>query len=331
MQKTFFLLQFISAGLKRFNFFLILFVFAFADSIGQPFSVRASIDSNVILIGKQVKLTLELTQQHSSKIQWAAIPDTIGKVEVIEKSKIDSVLSSDSISIIKRQHLLLTCFDSGYYVIPPFRFTDLSNTDTLTNFAETQPLLLTVNTLAVDTTRAIKDIKAPVIVPLSWQDFLPWLIGLLLLVAIIIGVLYLRKRFKKKPVVAFEKPKRPAHEIALEELKKLEEEKLWQQGNFKYYHTRLTDIIRIYLWHRYDLDAMEMTSDEILSSTTVKGFPAEIFEKLKFMLTLADLVKFAKAIPVASENEQCLANGYDLIFATKFSELKLEEIKEAAL
>ena len=267
--------------MKRGIFFLALFIFIFSDSNSQPFSATASIDSNIILIGNQVHLTLELRQQRQARIQWAAIPDTIGGVEIIEKSKIDSVLSSDSLSVIKRQQLVLTCFDSGYYVIPPFRFTDLSNPDTLTNFSETQPFLLTVNTLAVDTTKAIRDIKAPIEVSLSWQDFLPYAFGLLLIVGIIMGAVYLRKRFKKKPIVVFEKPKRPAHEIALEELKKLEEEKLWQQGNFKYYHTRLTDIIRIYLWHRYDLNAMEMTTDEILSYPVIRKINSEIFAKLE--------------------------------------------------
>lgn len=301
----------------------------FSNSYSQNFTATAKIDNNVILIGKQVKLTLELSHPKNQKIVWTELPDTISKIEIIEKSKIDTVLSFDSVSIINRQQLTLTCFDSGYYVIPPFRFIDVSNPDTLTNFAETQPLLLTVNTLPVDTTKAIKDIKAPVSVPITWQDILPWLIGCLLGIGLILAIYFIYKKYKKKPVIVErEKPKRPAHEIALEELKKLEEEKLWQQGNFKFYHTRLTDIIRAYLWHRYDVNAMEMTTDEILNSHSIKLLNQEVFSKLKYMLELADFVKFAKVIPIVNENEQCMANAYDFINHTKLIDIIKEETKE---
>jgi hypothetical protein len=116
----------------------------------------------------------------------------------------------------------------------------------------------------------------------------------------------------------------------------LREEKLWQKGDFKSYHTRLTDIIRLYLWHRYDVNAMEMTTDEIISNHSIKQLDQESFSKLKYMLELADFVKFAKVIPVANENEQSLSNAFDFVSATKLvesltekaSESKLQEAKE---
>lgn len=305
--------------------FVILFLF-FAKTYGQNFSATAKIDTNEMLIGKQVKLTLILTHEKNHNIPWIEIPDSLGKIEIIEKSRIDLSYSPDSSSILRKQQLVLTCFVSGYFVIPPFRFTNTSNSDTITNFAETLPLLLNVYTIPVDTTQAIKDIKAPVSVPLSWKDILPWLLGFWAMAGIILAAYFLYKKYKKKPVVTeIQKPARPAHEIALEELKKLEAEKLWQQGNFKYYYTRLTDIIRIYLWHRYDVNAMEMTTDEILNSHSIKQLNREIFLKLKFILELADLVKFAKVIPVANENEQCISNAYEFIRVTKLVEIKKSE------
>ena len=52
------------------------------------------------------------------------------------------------------------------------------------------------------------------------------------------------------------------------------------------------------------------------------------------MLELADLVKFAKVIPVANENEQCIANAYDFAYETKYTAMQKSEIvageKEAA-
>lgn len=311
--------------------FLACMTLVFSRSYAQNFSATAKIDTNAIVIGQQIKLTLQLTQAKNTVINWVAVPDTLSKIEIVNKSKIDTTLSVDSTSIIRSQQFTITCFDSGYYVVPPFRFVDNNNPDTLTNFAETLPLLLAVNTVAVDTTKAIRDIKGPVTVPWSLEDFLPWIIGVLGLIILLIAGYYFYQKYTRKPVlIEKEKPKRPAHEIALEELKKLEEEKIWQQGNFKFYHTRLTDIIRAYLWHRYDINAMEMTTDEVLESHSIKQVDSESVGKLKYMLELADLVKFAKVIPVVNENEQTLAYGYDFVTATKLIELKAENKKEAA-
>jgi hypothetical protein len=325
--------------MNKFWFLLFVLIFSSGKIYSQNFSVTARIDSSEILIGKQARLTLELTHPKNQKIQWTEIPDTLGKVEIVEKSKIDTSFTADSSSVINRQQLVLTAFDSGFYVIPPFRFTDPSDPDTNKNFAETQPLLLTVKTIPVDTTKAIKEIKAPVEVPFSLEDLLPYILGVLSVAAVAVIAILLYRKFKKKPVIkVFEKPKRPAHEIANEELNKLREEKLWQKGDFKTYHTRLTDIIRLYLWHRYDVNAMEMTTDEILSSHVIKQLSEEAFSKLKYMLELADFVKFAKVIPIANENEQSLSNAYDFVQATKFiaqapekvSEVKAPEAKEVS-
>lgn len=314
---------------KKLKLCFTLFLFVFSQAFSQDFSAIAKIDTNAILIGQQVKLTLELTQSKNLKINWSEIPDTLSKIEIVQKSKIDTANNSDSTSLIRRQQLIITCFDSGYYVIPPFKFINTANTDTNSNFTETQPVLLIVNTIPVDTTIAIKDIKAPVTVPWSWQDIIPWLIGLLLIVGIVFLFYIIYKKYKKKPVlVEVKKPLRPAHEIALEELNKLEEEKLWQQGNFKFYYTRLSDIVRTYLWHRDNVNAMEMTTEEILKIHSIKQLASEQFIKLKYILESSDLVKFAKVIPIANENEQCLAYAYDFVQATKLTEMKPEEKKE---
>jgi len=323
--------------IQKYFFLSAISVFTFFNVYAQNFSAVAKIDSAEIVIGKQAHVTLELTYPKAQKIQWVEIPDTLGKVEIVEKSKIDTLPGADSSSVINRQNLTVTCFDSGYYVIPPFRFMDPSNPDTTKNFAETEPLLLTVKTIPVDTTKAIKEIKAPVEVPFSIEDLVPYIYGLSALAIVIFTTIFLYKKFKKKPVVrVYEKPKRPAHEIANEELNKLREEKLWQKGDFKTYHTRLTDIIRLYLWHRYDVNAMEMTTDEILSNHPIKQLDQESFSKLKYMLELADFVKFAKMIPVANENEQSLSNAFDFVNATKLvvsntdkpQEVKTPEAKE---
>ena len=85
-------------------------------------------------------------------------------------------------------------------------------------------------------------------------------------------------------MLAIKIPIRPAHEIALEELNKLDAEKIWQQGNFKSYHTSLTDIIRMFIEHRWQVNAMELTTDEILQHSFASQLNNSSREQLSIVL-----------------------------------------------
>jgi hypothetical protein len=108
--------------------------------------------------------------------------------------------------------------------------------------------------------------------------------------------------------------------VALSELDKLKEEQLWQHDKVKDYYTRLTDIVRVYLEERYEVPAMEQTTQEILAefkgdSSEIKG---KLFTGLQKTLETSDLVKFAKYTPLADENHFVLVNAYTLVEETKF-------------
>ena len=117
-----------------------------------------------------------------------------------------------------------------------------------------------------------------------------------------------------------------AHEIALEALKKTEEEKLWQQGFFKKYHSMVSEIIRTYIEQRFAIQALEYTTDETLEQLRGNLINDEAKEKLRSLLQLADMVKFAKLQPIAPENEQAISNAYDFVALTK--PVTAEDFKE---
>jgi hypothetical protein len=130
------------------------------------------------------------------------------------------------------QKIQLTRFDSGFYVIPPITYYFKGRTGL--DSVQTEALLLTVNTVPVDTTVAIKDIKPVVDLPLTFREILPYLLGVLVLAAIGYGIYRFLKSRKKTPVIVAPKaPVIPPYETALASLKQLAEEKLWQQGLFK--------------------------------------------------------------------------------------------------
>jgi hypothetical protein len=179
--------------------------------------------------------------------------------------------------------------------------------------------------VAVDS--SIYDVKSPLHVPVGFLELLPFILGGIVLI-LVIGFLlwYLRRKRMNKPIFRPVKPEEPAHIIAFRELRNLRDEKIWQKSEFKTYYSRLTEIIRRYMYRRYGIQAMEMTSHDILEAWRVSGEQKEdLTDKLRMLLDLADLVKFAKQKPVASENEENMERAYDFVEKTKWIEPENQE------
>ncbi len=304
-------------------FLIILFLGFINLSYSQDIKATAELDTNSILIGDQVNLNIKLKCPVSTKIIWTALYDTItNEIEIIKKSKIDTIFSKDKKQINLSQTLIITSFDSGYYVIPAFQFIYDKINDTTFKIAKTNPLFLNVQTIPVDTTKAIKDIKPPLKAPVTFREVLPYILtGIAVAIIILLIIYYIKKRKKKQPLFQLhKKPKLLPHKIALDALEKLRIKKLWQKNKIKEYHSELTQIIRTYIKQRFNINALEMTSDEILHSfkkTDIKN--EEIDNKLKQTLALADLVKFAKENPLPDENDKSMNNAIDFVKKTIIS------------
>lgn len=277
-------------------------------------------DSTKFYIGSKVNLTLEMPYTRGDVVNWPTFSDTLTKsIEILSKTSIDTVLNEGSSSGILRQVLSITSFDTGFMVIPPMIF-DVKLQGGTAEKMSTSPLMLEVLKVKVNPTADIKDIKPILKAPYTFRDFLPWIIGLVVLALIVWGIRYYLKNRKKAPV---EKPAskivRPVWDIAIEKLDALKSEQLWQKGQVKEYYTRLTDILREYLENRYGVYAAEMTSSEILQATRPLFKDGEAMDSLRFVLSQADMAKFAKAQPGAYENEQSMMYGVEVINRTKNS------------
>ena len=299
---------------------IIAIIFPFAKAISQSVVATAKLDStNKILVGDQVKLKVQVTFPASTKILWPELIDSLTKhIELVNKSKIDTV-KSDNKNLTLKQTLTITSFDSGAFYIPQIHFKYKNNkSDTAYLEALTDSILINANTIAVDTTKEIRDIKGPLSVPMTFREMLPYIIGLIL-IAFIVWLVYwiINKRKKGESLFKSTKPKLPAHLEALAALEALRNKKLWQNNKIKEYYTELTDIIRIYISKRYNVFAMEMTTDEIMTALFPFMIPESLKKKFREMLTLADLVKFAKANPLPNEHDGCLDTAFEFVNATK--------------
>jgi hypothetical protein len=299
---------------------LVVFLCILMHGHGQDVVVSAKLDTNAMLIGDHVGMTLKYTGPAQSQVLWPFMPDTIlGSITVIGRGRIDTSFTADKKTVTYSQQLNLTCFDSGFYTIPsiPFNYRLLPDTSRMNSV--TNMTLLAVHTVKVDTTQAIKPIIGPLKVPVSFREMLPWILAALAVVLLVIFVIwYLKKRRKQEPVFRL----KPVivllpHELALQEIEKLRVKKLWQAGKVKEYHSELTEILRRYIEGRFLVPALEQTTAEITQSLMDNpGCPHRELDRLGNLLIMADMVKFAKAQPLAAENEKCLSDGIEFVNQT---------------
>jgi hypothetical protein len=280
------------------------------------------LEKDQLLIGQQTKLELNVSyrvdQGQAVNIQWPAITDTLtGHIEVVHDSGVDTILPDkerDPMLFAQTRTLTLTSWDSGYWAIPPFRLVIDGDTQ------ETEALLITVNTVEVDTAAAPKDIKEIYEVSYSWvewlQDNWPWVAGGAAVVAGLTVLVMRLLRRKPKPKELPKEPEKPLHVRTLLALEELDKKQLWQQGLTKEYHSGVTDILRGYIEERFGVPALERTTDELLAALRMSSMNTGQREQLANLLRLADMVKFAKWTPLPTENEQLLAGAIKLVQQT---------------
>jgi hypothetical protein len=303
---------------KKLPLCILLFSILYSLFSTAQISATFKADSNKIEIGDVLNMKLVINAQPDIVIDFPKFPgDTIGKIGIVKKDKIDTAKIGSS--TIYSQNIAIQAYEDGRYIFEPMKVYFPNKSTGIVDTAYTNAWELTVTTIPVDTTKPIKAIKAPLNVPYQLNEFYGWIaLGLAVLVAAIIGFLLYRK-YKKKPapIIARPRPKDPAHIWAAKELKKLEDEKLWQKDQVKLYHSRLTDILRSYLEFRYDYYALESTTEEIQAELGRLDINMDAGSKLMETLRLADFVKFAKMSPPPEENMKSMQNAQSFVDQTK--------------
>lgn len=276
-------------------------------------NVKTELDTNNILIGEHITVSFIVTAPKKAGIVWPILSDTAKKIEILKDFPADTV-SKDKNELVLKKSYAVTSFDKGSFTIPTaiIRFT--TSPDSLVATIPTMQF----RTIKVDTAKPIKDIVGPMSQPISFMEILPYILMVIAVGAIVYFVIFFLKRYKPKPLAeqSFE-PKIPAHLLALQQLRALDEKKLWQNAKVKQYYIELTEIIRSYIERRFNIFAMEMTSGEIKSALDSIDAEPELKNKFFTMMDNADLAKFAKYEPLPDENYGSMKICEEFIEATK--------------
>lgn len=302
----------------------------------QNIYANGSIDKDSIFAGQTFNYKLDVRMPSDYIIDWSNLKDTLSKsIEVTKRSDISKTPINNSNDVIMSQLITMTTFDTGYVEIPKIGLKySKSVNDTTSYTCYTNYMDIYVQAVSIDTTVAYRPIKTPIKQNITFEETIPYAGGAIILAGLILLAIYLIKKFRKRERIEEEevKPQIPAIVTARERLSQLKESNLWQSGNSKEYYTDLTDIAREYLEGQFNIDAVEMTSDEILSEVRKLQFGNSVFAKLQDTLTTADLVKFAKANPSPSQNEAAFndINSFvedSYVFYQEMEKKKAEEAK----
>ena len=293
---------------------------------GNP-ATRLSRDT--ILIGDQIEwiIPLEMAPGEKYFLEDIADPPAPG-VEIIKPLQLDTV-SNGRKSVKVEGKVILTSFDSGSYYLPPLIAMIERKSGAVDTLYMEGPTL-EVTTVPIDTaTYVIKDLKGQIKYPLKFKELLPW-IGLALLLALIVWALVrwitmsrANRTFLGKPIV-----KDPPHIVALRALDKIRKQKLWQNDKQKQFYTEVTDALRVYIADRYGIVALERPSREMLADLKKQDIEEALYGKMDELFTRADLVKFAKYLASAEENEEVIPDAVRFVNATYIKEIDEEKKEE---
>lgn len=279
----------------------------------------AVIGREEILIGEQAELVLScrISKENPETIVFPALSDTVvDKVEIVSQSAIDTLQTGEGISETRlEQKFYITSFDTGYYVIPPLEFTVNGEVE------KTDPLLLSVKTVEIDTTASIKGASPNYSVEVGISDYIKvyWpygagVLGAAILAAILFLIIRKRKQIPAKPEPTPEVvDTRTPLEIALEELKRIQREAIYKRNLVKEYHTEITEALRDFIERQFSIHTHEQTSRQILDGLKFSGLTEKSTARLRTILFRADMVKFAKLVPDPEENKKAVEEAIEFV------------------
>lgn len=162
----------------------------------------------------------------------------------------------------------------------------------------------------------MQDIRSP------YRPFNYFILLWILLAAAVLFALY-RFLKKKAKVIAdrklkeMQQDKRPIDVIALDRLDHLILGDLWPQHQYKTFYIGMIDILRDYLSARFNIDAHQYTSRDLLR--TLRKMPAYKgdIKHLADLQRSADYVKFAKAEPTDAQRDEDISNMRNVIIDTR--------------
>jgi len=311
------------------NIFIFCIVFLQSITINSQ-SVNAYVESDSILIGKELNYTIDV---NAEKVENIIFPDSTSFVpfELISETKVDTIKQDDGFRFSKKYGI--TSFDEGDFIIPKIKIQigdKLFSTDSKK---------ITVNLVEVDTTKqGLYDIKPSFdkfssfeILKLSLKNNYP---VILFMIFLVLTLFYFRSKIIEffNPLLNIKPTLRPI-ELIKKRLSDLEKINIDSGAEIKFFYSELTFALRSFFEKEVYDKALESTTIELIlklnNLSEIKSFAItkDSLNKIEDIFKRADLVKFAKYLPEKSviKNDLKIINEEVKLFSALLPEPSEEE------
>ena len=287
-------------------------------AFAQDARIAMTVDTTLIHVGDPVTVGLSVDHPAGWTVEW---PDSfaVAPFEVLHAETAAPAAVADGAGLRSAATLVVTSFELGELELPAIAVPVTApggTTDTLF----TDPFRVGVETVGLDESGDLRDIKGPLSIPRGWWGVLTW-VGLALAVAG--GVAYYLHRRRRAasgaPPPVPRAPPRPFHEVALEALRLLEKSALLERGQVKEYHVRISEIVRRYVEGQLEVPALELTTREVTDGMRRAALGTRVTGAFQDFLERCDLVKFAKLRPGLDESRALMGRARELVRMTSGS------------
>ena len=280
----------------------------------EPLDVQSRVQPERVLLGEPFVYELVITHPADQRYELD-LPPELGDFELLSQTRTPPQAGAEP--AVTTFRLSLSAFQIGMVSLPEVPFV-VSTPEGVRRYVAPGRTLEVGSTLPNDAQSKgedLRDIQPPTEVAIRSFTLL-W--SLLIAVAVALVALGAWRYFQKyrARVKAAVAPPLPLNERTLRALDKLKAEELPMQGRVKEYYFRLSEILRGYLGERYEFDALECTSSELMAQLRrlkPRGLPED---GLMRFISESDMVKYARAEASAESCQEALSFGYELLDKT---------------
>lgn len=128
-----------------------------------------------------------------------------------------------------------------------------------------------------------------------------------------IGIALWRIRQARRGAAVAVAPPLPPAVVARRELALIQEQNLPARGEFKAYYTLISEVVRKFLGAEFGFHVLERTTEEVMQDIRRHDVPPAIVDETARFLREADMVKFAKYMPLLEEAEAAMQQALRLV------------------
>ena len=291
---------------------ILLFVIVGTTAAQEPITATISTPAQAATVGDPVELTVTITHPEGYYVLPPALETGWEQFVIADQTPATTVSNRDG-SATTIFTIDARVFAPGEYATPPLVLSVTDGAGEL-NEVIAAPIPVSIQSVLVEGDTELRDIKPQAELP--YTNWLPWIIGGILLAVLLGGGFLWRKRRQARLALAMVDNRLP-HEVALDELERIEGLHLPQNGRFKEYYTFVSDTVRFYIEKSYGVPVMERTTGEIQTSLRNSNMDLNVTRDFVNFLNASDLIKFSTFEPNVADAKQLMLSARNIVASTK--------------